>query len=212
MITTRDTQDTAQLIKGPAGQLEVAVNETAAESGKAWAIVCHPHPLYGGTMHNKVVTTLAKTFQSKGAATVKFNFRGVGRSEGVFDHGDGELDDLMAVIDWVQQQSVKKEIWLGGFSFGAFIAAKAAAMLPVSKLVTIAPAVQHFPMNDIGPITCPWVLVQGDRDDVVPPDAVYAWVETRNPKPTVLRFPDAGHFFHGQLSELRERISEALWG
>lgn len=212
MISTLTKQETTQLIRGPEGQLEVLVSEPTEEKRSAWAIVCHPHPLYGGTMHNKVVSTLAKTYQNMGATTVRFNFRGVGRSEGSFDHGNGELDDLIAVIDWVQQVSMKREIWLAGFSFGAFIAAKAAAQLPVNKLVTVAPAVQHFPMNEIPPIICPWVLVQGDRDDIVPPEKVYEWAEARDPKPIILRFPEAGHFFHGQLGELRERITEVLRG
>lgn len=212
MISTLTKQETTQLIRGPEGQLEILVSEPTEEKRSAWAIICHPHPLYGGTMHNKVVSTLAKTYQNMGATTVRFNFRGVGRSEGSFDHGNGELDDLIAVIDWVQQVSMKREIWLGGFSFGAFIAAKAAAQLPVNKLVTVAPAVQHFPMNEIPPIICPWVLVQGDRDDIVPPEKVYEWAEERDPKPIILRFPEAGHFFHGQLGELRERITEVLRG
>ncbi len=212
MITTLARHETTELIRGPEGQLEILVSEPTEEKRSAWAIVCHPHPLYGGTMHNKVVSTLAKTYHTMGATTVRFNFRGVGRSEGSFDHGNGELDDLMAVIDWVQQAGMKREIWLAGFSFGAFIAAKAAAQLPVNKLVTVAPAVQHFPMSEIAPIICPWVLVQGERDDVVLPDAVFEWAENRDPKPIIIRFPEAGHFFHGQLSELRERITEALKG
>lgn len=209
MITTH-TKEITQLIHGPAGQLEVAVSEPTSDKRSAWGIVCHPHPLYGGTMHNKVVTTLAKTFQGMGVTTVRFNFRGVMRSEGRFDSGQGELDDLLAVIDWVQQQHIKDEIWLAGFSFGAYIAAKAATQIPINKLVTVAPPVMHFPMQQIPPIECPWVLVQGERDDVVPPADVFAWAESRYPMPIVLRFPEAGHFFHGQLAELRTQIQEAL--
>lgn len=209
MITTQ-TKEQTQLINGPAGKLEVAINEATAPEHSAWGIVCHPHPLYGGTMHNKVVTTLAKTFTGMGVTTVRFNFRGVMRSEGGFDQGNGELDDLLAVIDWVQQVHIKNEIWLAGFSFGAFIAAKAATQIPVNKLVTVAPPVQHFPMQHLPPITCPWVLVQGELDDVVPPKEVFAWAEARNPRPTIIRFPQAGHFFHGQLSELRAQITAAL--
>lgn len=211
MITTHSKEIT-QLIDGPAGKLEIAVSEPIGEARNAWGIVCHPHPLYGGTMHNKVVTTLAKTFQNMGVVTVRFNFRGVMRSEGGFDHGNGELDDLLAVIDWVQQERGKGEIWLAGFSFGAYIAAKAASQIEISKLVTVAPPVQHFPMKDLPPITCPWVLVQGERDDVVPPQEVLAWAEARNPQPVIIRFPEAGHFFHGQLGELRAEIEAALQG
>lgn len=209
MISTF-TKEVTQLIDGPAGKLEVAILEATENERNAWGIVCHPHPLYGGTMHNKVVTTLAKTFQGMGVTTIRFNFRGVMRSEGRYDQGNGELDDLLAVIDWVQRERKRTEIWLGGFSFGAFIAAKAATEYPVNKLVTIAPPVQHFPMGDLPPIRCPWVLVQGDRDDVVPAEDVYRWVESRDPKPIVLRFPEAGHYFHGQLAELRSQIETAL--
>lgn len=209
MITTF-TKEITQVINGPVGQLEIAISEPTSEERNAWGIVCHPHPLHGGTMHNKVVTTLAKTFQGMGVMTVRFNFRGVMRSEGIFDHGNGELDDLLAVVDWVQQEKTKREIWLAGFSFGSFIAAKAASQISVTKLVTVAPPVQHFPMHALPPITCPWILVQGELDDVVPAKDVFAWVETRNPQPTILRFPQAGHFFHGQLAELRTQIQEAL--
>ncbi len=204
------TKEVTQLIDGPAGKLELAVSEPTGDPRNAWGIVCHPHPLYGGTMHNKVVTTLAKTFQGLGLSTVRFNFRGVMRSEGQYDQGNGELDDLLAVIDWVQHEKVKSEIWLAGFSFGGYIAAKAATQIPVAKLVTVAPPVQHFPMQQLPPITCPWVLVQGELDDVVPPQEVLEWAENRDPKPIIIRFPQAGHFFHGQLSELRARIEEAL--
>lgn len=210
MITTLTKTETTQLIAGPAGQLELVVSEPTHTPRSAWGIVCHPHPLFGGTMNNKVVTTLVKTFQGMGVATVRFNFRVVGQSEGRFDQGQGELEDLLAVIDWVQQQQIRNEIWLGGFSFGSYVAAKAATRIPVNKLVTIAPPVQHFPMQELPPITCPWILVQGELDDVVPPQEVFTWAEERNPKPIIIRFPEAGHFFHGQLAELRARIQEAL--
>jgi uncharacterized protein len=210
MISTLTQQETKTLIQGPAGQLEVVLATPTEEARSAWGIVCHPHPLFGGTMHNKVVTTLVKTFQGLGVPTVRFNFRGVGLSEGTFDQGQGELYDLLAVIEWVQQQGIKNEIWLAGFSFGAYVAAKAATTIPVSKLVTVAPPVEHFPMVSLPPITCPWVLVQGEVDEVVPPKAVLEWAESREPKPVILRFPEAGHFFHGQLGELRERIAGVL--
>lgn len=209
MITTR-TREITQLINGPAGKLEVAVGEAIGEEKNAFGVVCHPHPLYGGTMHNKIVTTLAKTFQGMGVTTVRFNFRGVMESEGIFDNGKGELQDLLAVIDWIQQERTKKELWLAGFSFGSYIAAKAATEITTSKLVTVAPPVQHFPMQDLPPITCPWVLVQGERDDVVPPKEVLEWAEARRPQPIIIRFPEAGHYFHGQLGELRSQIEEAL--
>jgi len=209
MITTR-TREITQIINGPAGKLEVAVSEPLGEERNAFGVICHPHPLYGGTMHNKIVTTLAKTFQNMGVVTVRFNFRGVMESEGRFDKGEGELQDLLAVINWLQKERAKKELWLGGFSFGAYIAAKAATEIKTEKLVTIAPPVQHFPMQDLPPITCPWVLVQGELDDVVPPKEVLEWAESRVPKPVIIKFPEAGHYFHGQLAELRTQIEGAL--
>lgn len=210
MITTLTQHETSEIIDGPAGKLEIIVATPTTEPRNAWGVVCHPHPLYGGTMHNKVVTTLVKVFQDLGVTTVRFNFRGVGKSEGQFDQGRGELDDVLAVIDWMQHQSIKNEIWVAGFSFGAYIAAKIATRIPVNKLVTVAPPVQHFPMQSLPPITCPWVLVQGELDDVVPAEEVLAWAESRNPKPIIIRFPKAGHFFHGELSVLRTKIQEAL--
>jgi alpha/beta superfamily hydrolase len=161
-------------------------------------------------MYNKVVTTLTKTFQNLGISTIRFNFRGVGRSEGQFDQGKGELDDLVAVIDWAQQMRMGRELWLGGFSFGACIAAKAATQLPVTQLITIAPPVEYTLMQNLTPILCPWILVQGDKDDVVSAESVYDWAKQREPKPVLLRFAEAGHFFHGQLGELRTRLEEVL--
>lgn len=210
MISTLIKTEQSELIKGPAGKLEVMLESATNDERRAMGIICHPHPLFGGTMHNKVVTTLAKTFQFLGVTTVRFNFRGVGRSEGEFAHGNGELEDLLAVIDWLRVQHPHRDIWLAGFSFGAYIAAKAAVQMEVKKLVTIAPPVQHFPMNSLPPILCPWILVQGGQDDVVPAEEVLAWAEARVPKPIIIRFPEAGHFFHGQLGELRVRLEEAL--
>lgn len=212
MITTftaLHATETSTLIDGPAGKLEMIVGEPTGESRGAWGIVCHPHPLHGGTMHNKVVTTLSKMFQGMGARTVRFNFRGVMRSEGIYDDGKGELDDLLAVIKWVHEERPNQEIWLAGFSFGSLIAALATTQVEVKKLVMVAPPVSYLPA-DFPPILCKWVLAQGEQDDVVPPAAVFTWAESRDPKPIILRFPDAGHFFHGQLSELRTRIVEGL--
>jgi uncharacterized protein len=210
MIKTRQQHDISQTIKGPVGQLEAQIGAPTDTERNAWGIVCHPHSLYGGNMNNKVVTTLAKTFQGLGLSTVRFNFRGVGLSEGLFDQGNGELEDLLAVIDWIQRLRATPEIWLAGFSFGAFVATKAATQFPVSRLVTVAPPVNHFPMQDLTPLSTRWVLVQGERDDVVPANEVFAWAESRNPQPLILRFPEAGHFFHGLLNHLRVRLEEVL--
>jgi alpha/beta superfamily hydrolase len=209
MITTLQNEIIEQA-QGPAGLLEMAVSRPREMTRDAWGIVCHPHPLQGGTMYNKVVTTLIKTFQALGIATIRFNFRGVGKSEGQFDQGKGELEDLLAVITWAQEKKMQKELWLGGFSFGAAIAVKAATQLPITKLVAVAPSVDSFVMQHLPPILCPWILAQGDQDEVVDPQSVYAWAAARDPQPHILRFPEAGHFFHGQLSELRKRVEREL--
>jgi uncharacterized protein len=210
VLPTLTKNETLEIISGPAGKLEIAFSLPDGVAPREWGIVCHPHSQQGGTMYNKVVTTLVKAFQNLGLATVRFNFRGVGASEGEFDEGHGELKDLIAVMDWVQRESRVQEIWLAGFSFGAFVAAKAASQLAVNRLVTVAPAVTHFPMQLLPPIKCPWILVQGDQDEVVPAQQVYAWAMVCEPRPVVISFPTAGHFFHGQLTELRVRVEEAL--
>lgn len=207
-LLTKD--ETLHLIDAPLGKLELILANPMVPPRGAWGIVCHPHPLFGGTMHNKVVTTLTKTFQHLGLHTVRFNFRGVGQSAGEYDKGNGELEDLLAVVEWVQKERIQQDVWLAGFSFGAYVAAKAATEFPTKKLVTVAPPVQNFPMLNLPPIICPWILAQGEQDEVVPPEEVFRWAEQREPKPIILRFPQAGHFFHGQLGELRARLEEVL--
>ncbi len=204
--------ETTFFLNGPAGNLEVLTAPASEETQKksAIAIICHPHPLHGGTMNNKVVTTLSKTFRDLGLRTVRFNFRGVGTSEGSFGDGVGELEDLLAVVDWVKETCPEDEIWLAGFSFGGYIAARAAIQIPVAQLVTVAPQVSRFLEKSFPPITCPWILVQGDKDEVVSPVEVFAWVDTLNPKPIVIRMPGVGHFFHGKLLELQKKLTDAL--
>lgn len=202
--------ETSFLLPGPAGNLEVIVTPCSECKHNTVAILCHPHPLHGGTMNNKVVMTLARTFRELKMPTVRFNFRGVGKSEGSFAEGIGEVEDLLSVVTWVQKVCPGSEIVLGGFSFGAYIAACVATQISVSQLVTIAPQVSRFIQAQLPPITCPWVLVQGEQDEIVDPNEVYAWIETLEIKPVLIRLPDAGHFFHGKLLELREKLVEVL--
>jgi len=200
--------ETLFLLPGPVGDLEVSFFDK--ENASATAIICHPHSLFGGTMQNKVVTTLARTFRDLGLRTLRFNFRGVGKSEGSYDAGLGETDDLLAVAKWVQERYPADHLWLAGFSFGSYVTARAATQLQVSQLVSVGPPVVNFNFKELKPITCPWVIVQGESDEVVSPEAVFAWVETLNPKPRLIRMPGASHFFHGQLMELRRQLEEAL--
>lgn len=198
----------SQLIKGHAGNLELAVYQPEADI-KGLAIICHPHPLYGGTLSNKVVATLAKTYHALQFITIRFNFRGVGQSDGHYSDGVGELDDLLSVIAFAKDTLPQAPLHLAGFSFGAYIAMKAASIEHLTQLVTIAPPVVNFPMQDEHP-NCPWILVQGDQDEIVSAEAVYAFAESRQHLPQILRFPDATHFFHGHLTELQTRLHETI--
>jgi alpha/beta superfamily hydrolase len=199
------------LIPGKVGQIEAIWTEPQDRHPVAVAIICHPHPQHQGTMNNKVVTTLMKAFDVCGAATLRFNFRGVGQSEGEFDNAVGECDDLRAMIAWVKEQYPQLPIWLGGFSFGAYVAARVASDDQVAKkLVTVAPAVDHYSFSDVAHVSCPWLVVHGDQDDVATFKTVESWAA--NP-PSPLEFivvKDAGHFFHGCLIELREIIVKWL--
>lgn len=201
------------LLPGLAGNIEVIAtpqNTTQSNLKNATAIICHPHPLFGGTMHNKVVTTLTRVFRDLGLRSVRFNFRGVGKSEGLHDEGRGEVDDLLTLVNWVKEIFPKDPIWLAGFSFGAYVATKGAMKISPEQLVTIAPQVSRFKQDDLAEVTCPWILVQGEQDEVVSAEEVFAWIETLPHKPDVIKMPTAGHFFHGQLMELRRLLETAL--
>lgn len=195
------------MIPGPSGQLEALVATPADHEPRALAVICHPHPQQQGTMHNKVVTTLHKAFELHDAVTLRFNYRGVGQSEGVYDNAVGECDDLRAVIAWGQQQFPQLPIWLGGFSFGAYIAARVANDDQLAeRLVTIAPAIDHYSFEDLNQIRCPWLVVHGDQDEVASFATVEQWAQH---PPSPLEFvvmSGAGHFFHRRLVELREII------
>lgn len=195
------------MITGPAGKLEAVVEQPATPVAQRVAIICHPHPLHGGTMNNKVVTTLVRACQQLGAIAVRFNFRGVGASEGTYDHAIGEQQDLIAVIEWVEKAYPDCTLWLGGFSFGSYVAMKVASKRQAKLLMTIAPPVHHFDFDSIPSISCPWLVAQGDTDEVVPPKEVFAWLNTRTEPFHLIRMPDVGHFFHGKLIELREAIT-----
>lgn len=208
-IETLTTESTL-LIPGLAGEIEVLLSPAPPISKKNLAVICHPHPLYGGTMHNKVVTTLSKTFQQLNMQTIRFNFRGVGGSSGAYGEGDGEQDDLLAVLAWLKLEAPEAKVWLAGFSFGAYIAIRTAAEMSFEGLVTIAPPVNHFKLDNLPEINCPWIVVQGGKDDVVPAAEVLAWLDKLKTKPTLIEFPEAGHFFHGGLTALRESLVSKL--
>jgi len=157
-------------------------------------------------MDNKVVTTLARALHHCDIPTVRFNFRGVGASAGSFDEGQGEARDLEVVADWAQRRWPERALIAAGFSFGAYVAMRLSAARTLGRLITVAPPVTRFDFSGfIGP-PCPWLVVQGDADEVVDPTAVSAWAKSRVPPPHLVMLPGVGHFFHGHLPELRDVV------
>jgi hypothetical protein len=195
-------------IEGQAGALE-AVVEDPGTAGPSYAVLCHPHPLFGGTMDNKVITTVARALQATGIPTLRFNFRGVGASAGSFDQGIGETSDAEAAASWGAERWPGRSLVIAGFSFGAGIALRLARQRLPRQLITIAPAIQHVDVSGIVP-QCPWLIVQGDADDVVDPAAVIEWAERLDPKPRLVVLPGVGHFFHGRLHDLRDAVIDAI--
>lgn len=193
-------------IEGPAGSLECLLELPAHTSPGGVAVVCHPHPVHGGTMQNKVAHTLARGFLNAGFSALRFNFRGVGASEGSFDDGKGEVDDVLAAATWLEKSSPGLPLWLGGFSFGAAMAVKAAVRQTPAGLISVAPAVARFADNLQSQPQCPWLIVQGDRDELVDLDDTIAWVNNLQPGPEVAVIAGAEHFFHGKLVVLRNTL------
>jgi alpha/beta superfamily hydrolase len=192
-----------------AGSLEAIVEEVSV-AGDRYAVICHPHPLFGGTMDNKVVTTVARALNASGIPTVRFNFRGVGKSEGTYDAGIGETADAAAVASWGAARWPGRQLIIAGFSFGAYVALRLAQQLAASHLITIAPAVGRFDFSALRVPECPWLVVQGDADEVVDPQSVIDWVGGLEPRPKLVVMPGVGHFFHGRLHELRDAVRDAL--
>ena len=193
-------------IEGPAGLIE-AVLEDPGEDGDSYAIVCHPHPQFGGTMDNKVVTTLARALQSCAIATLRFNFRGVGRSAGTFDGGVGETDDALAVADWGAARWPDRSLMVAGFSFGAYVALRLSQRREARRFILVAPPVGRFDFSVPQAPNAPCMVIQGDADDVVDPEAVRRWALAAAPAPKLLMMPGAGHFFHGRLTDLRDAVT-----
>jgi len=193
------------MIPGPSGVLEALLSVPAVTTTRTTAIICHPHPLYGGTMQNKVVHTLDKAFFNHDMVTVRFNFRGVGKSEGQHDEARGEVDDLKAVVAWAREQLPGNSFILAGFSFGAYVAMKAALDIECRHLVTVAPPVNILDFSPMQQPACPWLLVQGMQDEIVDADRVITWASQFNDV-DIVREPESGHFFHGKLNVLQQII------
>lgn len=193
-------------IAGPAGAIECALDAPAGKP-QGVAVVCHPHPQHGGTMDNKVVITLARSFLQIGLRTVRFNYRGVGASEGQWDEGRGEVDDALAVI--AAQAGAGERFLLGGFSFGAYVASEAAQRLPEGskpeRMVLVGPSTQRQRMPHVPADT---IVVHGEADEVVPLSATFDWARPQNLP--VIVMPGVGHFFHGQITHLKNILVQQL--
>ncbi len=199
------------LLPGPVGMLQAyAEFPLVHDAVTPLAVICHPHPPDGGSMHNKVVSTLAKAFTDSGYIAIRFNFRGVGASEGSYDQGRGELADCRAVIDWVITRRSQSALALAGFSFGAWVALKAAEFYSPALMVSIAPPVGFRDFGDVQAARCPWLAIQGEADEIVPSAGVLAWLQAQHPAPEIVSMPGTSHFFHGQLVPLREHVKHFL--
>ena len=206
-----------QTLQGQAGILEMLVDEPQLAEGEKCtgvAVIAHPHPLFGGTMDNKVVQTLARAFVLAKWRAVRFNFRGVGQSQGVYDEGRGELQDMLDVIAHMAPLATPAvPLALAGFSFGSFVTSHAARVLfpnrPIDKLVLVGTAASRFEVAPIDPALHERTLVlHGEEDDTVPLANVMAWARPQSLPVTVI--PGGGHFFHGQLPLLRGLVLRHL--
>mgnify|MGYP000732919991 FL=1 len=209
--------------QGPAGVIEALCDVPECGAYKGTAVISHPHPLFGGTMQNKVVQTLAKAFVQNGWRAIRFNFRGVGASEGVYDEGRGELEDLMSVIAQSQQaaetpEGVKPALALAGFSFGAFVTSHAIARVmslgnlgTLDKVVLVGTAASRFKVAEVPQeLHDKTLVVHGEQDDTVSLASVMDWARPQSLPVTVV--PGGGHFFHGQLPLLKNLVVRHLQG
>lgn len=196
------------VLAGPAGALEAVIEDPQPPVVERFAVVCHPHPLHGGAMTNKVTHTLARTLQEIGVPTIRFNFRGVGKSAGAFDEGAGEVEDVLAAVSFGRERWKGAHLWLAGFSFGGYVALRAAQRAGARRLITVAPAVtkRFGSPRDIPVPDCPWTIIQGDADDVVDAAEVRVWTESLHPRPDLIVVPGVDHFFNGRLPDLKDAV------
>ncbi|NVJ65141.1 MAG: alpha/beta hydrolase [Gammaproteobacteria bacterium] len=198
------------LIDGDAGQLEAVWDLPETDSGDYVAVCCHPHPQHGGAMTNKVIYTVSRTLAGLGMPSLRFNFRGVGHSQGEYDEGRGEQQDLVKAIEFAKAEYPNRKLWLAGFSFGSWIAALQSHEQAPTQLISIAPPVNRFSFDEFLNPDCNWLVVMGDADEVVDPQAVFDWIDELEPQPQLIKMENAGHFFHSRLVDLREELEAAL--
>ena len=188
------------MLDGPAGAIETDLNDPGA-ARRGVALIAHPNPVQGGTKDNKVVTTLAKAFYHLGYVAVRPNFRGVGRSEGAYDSGQGETEDLLTVAEYLRKRYANPALVLAGFSFGSFVQTRVARRIEAQRLVLVGPAVNRFPAEMVPADT---LVVHGEHDDVVPLQAVLDWARPQHLPIVVV--PGGEHFFHGRLNLLAQIV------
>ncbi len=187
-------------IPAPGGRIETVVNDPGP-ARKGLALVAHPHPLHGGTLDNKVVQTVADTLLGLDYVAVRPNFRGVGQSEGDYDHGRGEVEDMLAIAEFVSARYPSLPWVLAGFSFGAYVQSRVRQRLPARALVLVGPAVNLFDFGQVPPDT---LVIHGEHDELVPLSALRAWARPQGIEVAVV--PGAGHFFHGKLGDLKRTM------
>jgi alpha/beta superfamily hydrolase len=199
------------LIEGPAGPIEALLQERTEHDHALTAVVCHPHPLFGGTMHNKVVYRVASTLHGLGAAVVRFNFRGVGRSAGTHDRGEGELADARAVLAFLRERYPDARRWVAGFSFGSWVASRLAASEPdAERLILVAPPVHTQTFEEMRTSPVPKLVIQGTADVTCKPENLYAlWPQWSEPK-RLMKVEGATHFFDRHLNDLAEAVLQGI--
>lgn len=195
------------LLTGPAGPIETLV-AVPPDPPRGFAVVCHPHPLHGGALTNKVAYTLAAAALKAGFVAARFNFRGVGKSAGAHDHGRGETEDTLVVVDWLRRRLPQAPLLLAGFSFGAFVSLKAAAAARPQLQISVAPPFKYFADEPLPPRpAAPWLVVHGRDDEVVAYAETKAVLDRYEPRPELVTLDGVGHFFHGKLGELEAAVS-----
>lgn len=202
--------DAPLLLKGPSGMIEALSTYPQEKNSNTVGLICHPHPLHGGSMNNKVVHTVSRAFHHCGYATLRFNYRGVGASEGEYGNYSGEIDDALSIIKWIHHVLPNYKVVLSGFSFGAYVATSVSKHIKSKALITVAPAVNHKDFRTLLPINCPWLIIHGDKDELVPIQAIKEF-HTLIQEPHEFKIlHNSDHFFHHNLIQLRTQIEEYL--
>lgn len=215
-----ESQEKEIMIPGPQGQLQAIIQSGRSVDSPSFddqqiAIVCHPHPLMEGSMHNKVVHTSCRSFRDLGVKTVRFNFRGVEKSEGEYAEGIGETEDLLAIVAWAEREVPGAHFYIAGFSFGSFVATNGVKQLveqnqPVDGLIAIAPPVSRMNFDQFLPMPINALVVMGEADEVVDPQMVFDWCARDQVNLQLEKMVDTSHFFHGKLTQLKAIVTDFL--